>query len=260
MSKRIIVFCYDPYPGPEWEAIFDHAADVWACVLNVKSGVGTLDDYTAYLAMSRRLRDAGILRLGYVSTRYGARPIEEVKEEIRLWFERYEVDGIFADEQAFSKDFMPYYRRVKSACGTAQLVTNPGAVPDAAYADLDAIICVAETDQQTYLIKSFPDWTRNKTVAHIVFSVTDAVKVLKKIDANGAEYFYLTTTVPKPGASGPEFNIPDTIWPPKSVPAPVPVPDPAPPATARMLSTCTNDQLLEELKHRLDELKHRLTR
>lgn len=252
MSKRIIVPCYDPYPGPEWEAIFQHASDVWACVLNVNSGIGTLDDYTTYLAMSNRLRDAGILRLGYVSTRYGARPIEEVQAEIALWFSRYKVDGVFADEQAFGADLLPYYRRVKGAVANGIFVTNPGAIPDAAYADLDAIICVAETDQQTYLARQFPAWTKNKTVVHIVYGVTDAAKVLAKIDANEARYLYITTTVPKPGASGPEFTIPDTIWPnlaPWSIPT---VPEPSEqPATARMLSTCTDQQLLEEVGRRL---------
>lgn len=252
MSKRIIVPCYDPAPGPEWEAIFDHAADVWAVILNCNSGVGKTID-SVYVAMARRLQAAGIKCLGYSSTRYGARPIEEVKREIGQWFDWYSVSGIFADEQAFAADLLPYYRRVKSACGTAQLVTNPGTVPDAAYADLDAIICVAETDQQTYISKSFPPWTTTiggRAVAHIVFSVTDAAKVLAKIDANHADYFYLCTTVPKPGASGPEFTIPDSIWPPTEA-----TPAPAPPATARMLSTCSNDQLLEELKHRLTRCK-----
>lgn len=255
MSKRIIIPAYDPYPGPEWESIFQHAADVWACVLNVHSGVGTLDDFDAYTAMSKRLKAANIIRLGYVSSRYGGRPLAEIKAEIALWFERYDVSGIFCDEMEHEgTGFLPYYKRIKSAVGTSILVTNPGTVPPEAYKDLDAIICVAETDQQTYLEKDFPAWTKTiggRAVAHIVFSVTDAAKVLAKIDANHADYFYLCTTVPKPGASGPEFTITDTLWPPAESPAPTPVP--APPATARMLSTCSTDQLLEEVRNRIDK-------
>lgn len=227
MSKRIIIPAYDPYPGPEWDVIFAHANDVWACVLNVNSGVGDMDDYPAYIAMSNRLRDAGILRLGYSSTRYGNRPLDEVKSEIALWFSRYHVDGIFADEMEHEGvQFLPYYRRIKGAVGTGVLVTNPGTVPDKAYRDLDAIICVAETDQQNYLSKSFPEWTKivPDSVCHIVFSVTDAAKVMAKIDSNAAGcYVYLATTVPIPGSQGPEFNIPETIWP-EATPVPPPPP------------------------------------
>lgn len=251
--KRLMVFCYAPYPNEEWEALFTHAADIAFAVINVNSGVGDELD-PVYVAMVKRLQAAGIRCLGYVSSRYGERLLDEVKAEINVWFSRYHVDGVFCDEMSSSADFLPYYRRVKSACGSAVLVTNPGTLPNDAYRELDAIICVAETDQQTYLSKSFPEWTKivPDSVCHIVFSVTDAAKVLAKINsnANGC-YFYLTTTVPKPGASGPEFNIQDSIWPPAESPAPTPVP--APPATARMLSTCSTDQLLEEVRNRIDK-------
>lgn len=247
-----MVFCYAPYPNEEWEALFTHAADIAFAVINVNSGVGDDLDHV-YVAMVKRLQAAGVRCLGYSSTRYGARPLDEVRREIDLWFTRYGVDGIFADEMEHETgQSLPYYRRIKSACGTSRLVTNPGTSPHKSYRELDAIICVAETDQATYLTKTFPEWTKivPDSVCHIVFSVTDAAKVLAKINsnANGC-YFYLTTTVPKPGASGPEFNIQDSIWPPAESPAPTPVP--APPATARMLSTCSNAQLVEEVARRL---------
>lgn len=248
MSKRIIVPAYSPYPDESWEVIFPHAAEIAYVILNVDSGVGVGTD-PVYVAMAERLNRAGVACLGYVASTYGQRSLDGVKTEIRQWFERYKVSGIFCDEMDYKASSLPYYKRIKSACGTAQLVTNPGGVPESAYRDLDAIICVAETDQQTYLSRDFPDWTKNKTVAHIVFSVTDAAKVLAKIEANQADYFYLTTAVPEPGASGPEFNIPDTIWPPAVWAQPEPVP--APPATARMLSTCTDAQLVEEISRRL---------
>lgn len=220
MSKRIILPCYDPYPNEEWEVIFDHAADVWAVILNVNSGVGSALD-PGYVAMAQRLRAAGVKCLGYVSTRYGERPIGEVQREIGLWFAWYQVEGIFADEQSSFPSKLPYYNRIKNACGSAILVTNPGITPDAAYADLEAIICVAETDQETYLEKAFLPWTNKKTTLHIVYGVTDAARVLAKIDANAADFVYLATTIKEPGSQGPEFNIPDTIWQPtESTPTP----------------------------------------
>jgi len=249
MSKRIIVPCYDPAPGPEWEPIFQHAADVWAVILNVNSGVGGIAADPVYVAMSQRLDNAGIKRLGYSSTRYGSRPIEEVRREITQWFSQYKVDGIFADEQAQEGALLPYYRRLRSYVGDGILVTNPGTVPNEAYKDLDAIICLAETDQQTYLGKTFPQWVLNRPssqVYHIVFSVTDPAKVLAQIDANGAAFLYLTTAVPAPGASGPEFSIPESIWP---ATAPTPVPAPAPPVIT--LAGSTDDQLVAEVRRRL---------
>jgi hypothetical protein len=246
--KRIICPCYDPAPGPEWEVMFDHADDIAFAILNVNSGVGVGID-PVYVAMATRLQAAGIKRLGYVSTRYGNRPIEEVKREIEKWFAFYSVDGIFADEQASEAGLLPYYRRVKSACGTAQLVTNPGAIPSKEYADLDAIICCAETYQQTYLNKMFPGWIMalpETRFLHMVFSVTDAKRVMDAINRNNARYIYLTTAKPAPGASGPEFNIPETIWPQLSAPTPVPQ---TPTGT---LFTCTNVELLAEVKRRMD--------
>lgn len=244
MSKRIIVPAYDPYPGPVWDEIFPHAADVAFVILNCNSGVGSAID-PVYVAMRKRLKDAGISCLGYVSTRYGSRPIGEVQAEIGLWYSWYKVDGIFADEQASEAALLPYYRRVKSSTGSAVLVTNPGTVPDAAYADLDAIICVAETNQQTYLSKTFPDWVKNAPRSrfyHICFGVRDQAQVQAKIDASNAEFFYMTSV----GGTDPQFTISATLWP-AHTPAPVPEP-----ATSRLLSTCTNEQLLAEVKRRLD--------
>lgn len=224
--KRVICPCYAPYPGPEWEVIFEHTADVAFVILNVNSGVGVGRADPVYVAMAARLRLAGIETLGYVSTRYGNRPIEEVQSEIALWFSRYHVDGIFADEQNSQPELLSYYKRVKGACGTAVLVTNPGRMPDEAYRDLDAIICVSETDQANYLEDEFPAWTKTwpVRVGHIVYDVTDPEIVLARINANGPGIFYMTTV----GGEDPQFSVGATIWPPNRPPAPVPSPVPTP--------------------------------
>lgn len=238
MSKRIIIPAYDPYPGPEWDVIFEHAADIAYVILNVNSGVGAAIDHV-YVAMAAQLKAANIQTLGYVSSRYGARPIGEVQREIGLWFAWYQVSGIFADEMDYKPTSLPYYKRVKSATGSSILVTNPGSVPDESYRDLDAIICVAETDEQTYLAKTFPEWTkiRPHNVAHIVFGVTDIARVLERINDNNADFFYLTST----GGRDPQFSVPATLWPPD----PVPVEQPQP------LAAFGNDEILAELKKRL---------
>lgn len=244
MSKRLIIPAYAPYPDESWEVIFPHASEIAYVILNVDSGVGVGTD-PVYVDMAERLARAGVACLGYVPSTYGQRSLDGVKTEIRQWFERYKVAGIFCDEMDSKASSLPYYKRIKSACGTSILVANPGTVPDAAYRDLDAIIVTAETAQETYLRNTY-DQTFDR-VCHMVFSVTDPARVIAKINANNPELFYLTSARPAPGASGPEFNIPETIWPPaEATPAPAP-------ATARMLSTCTTDQLLEEVRKRIEQ-------
>lgn len=250
MSKRIIVVGYSYPSDPAWESVFAHAADVFAVILNPASGVGsTLDP--VYKALATRLRSVGIATLGYVSTRYGQRPLSEVKAEIERWFAWYDVSGIFADEQQSSADGLPYYRRIKGAVANGILVTNPGTVPDKAYLDLDAILCIVETDQQAYLAKTFPDWVKtaqSHRFYHIIYGVSDVEKVVAKVNANNAEFFYVASVK----GPDPQFSVGTSLWPNLGFSSVPPAPEPAEqPATARMLSTCTDQQLLEEVGRRL---------
>lgn len=222
--------------------VIQHAGDVLAWILNPNSGVGQAFDPN-YAALATSLKTAGIKVIGYISTLYGERPMEQIKSEINRWSTWYKADGVFADEMSGNPEFLAYYRRIRGAIGSGLLVANPGTVPDKAYLDLDAIICIAETDQEAYLGKTFPDWVKNapkNRFYHICYGVTDPAKVQAKIDANNAEFFYMAS-VPGPD---PQFSVETSVW---------PVIQTAPPASPRMLSTCTTDQLLEEVRKRIEQ-------
>lgn len=239
---KIVVVSYTYPSDPSWNNVFAHRADVHSCILNPHNGPGDNVDNN-YVNLSAKLRSNGIKVLGYVHTSYGARNLELVKKDIWAWNTWYQADGIFFDETSSKAQDLPYYRRLKSIMGTSLMVTNHGVVPYQEYIDVADILCIAETNQGTYLGKSFPTWVNDydpDRFLHIVFGVTDPVTVLERVQDNNAFYYYMTTA----GGSDPQFGVEHTIW-----PAPLPIPDPG--TITISLSGVTNDQLLEEVKRRL---------
>jgi Spherulation-specific family 4 len=55
-----------------------------------------------YDAAFKQLSDAGVGLAGYVSTKYGARPIADVTADITAWYDQHsgQMSGIFLDEYA----------------------------------------------------------------------------------------------------------------------------------------------------------------
>jgi hypothetical protein len=86
-----------PDEGGLWDQVIAQAPVMGTVILNPNSGPGSSSDPN-YVALAERLHSAGIQVLGYVSTRYGDRPIAEVQQDIGLYADWYQVDGIFLDE------------------------------------------------------------------------------------------------------------------------------------------------------------------
>ena len=59
-------------------------------------------DILQYDAAFKQLSDAGVGLAGYVSTKYGARPLADVTADIRAWYDQHsgQISGIFLDEYA----------------------------------------------------------------------------------------------------------------------------------------------------------------
>lgn len=101
-------------------------------IVNPASGPGAKADGNYKYAI-RRLRGAGCVVLGYVSTRYAKQPLDEVKADILKWRELYEtVDGVFLDEQTSDDEqaHLEYYEqatRFAHERGYWPVFANPGA-------------------------------------------------------------------------------------------------------------------------------------
>lgn len=236
MKRNSIVIAYTA-PGPEWDTVRQHADQVKAVVFNPNNGVGAAKD-GAYAELRKEMRALGILVLGYVYTAsgpiggdrvYSNRDPAQVLHEVRQWKEWYGVDGIFFDEVATGDFKVPYGRRtVGTARGVipgAFIILNFGTVPDEAWKEVDAVMCVTEKRQSTYLTEPFPSWTEGvdpERLLDIVYEVTDVPAVMARFTANGHGMIYLTD-VPGPD---PQYSVDRTLWPPEPTPAPAPVEDP----------------------------------
>jgi hypothetical protein len=138
---RLLVPAYF-YPAGDglkhWDRLITSAgrAPVVA-VANVNSGPGTKPDPN-YVKILDRAARAGVTLVGYVSTRYGKRPLQEVKDDVDRWLRLYpSVRGIFFDEQASGADavghYAALYAHARKDRGRSPVVTNPGTVCDAGY-------------------------------------------------------------------------------------------------------------------------------
>lgn len=101
-------------------------------IVNPASGPGQSVDGN-YTYAIRRLRGAGCIVLGYVSTHYTDVPLAQVRADIRQWSQLYEgVNGIFLDEQT-NDDNPAHVRYYVDACAAAHdagywpVFANPGA-------------------------------------------------------------------------------------------------------------------------------------
>src|SRR5262249_38196114 len=101
---RLLVPAYF-YPGGEGAAAWDRLLsvprpDLVVVIANPDSGPGKMAD-PSYTQVFDRARQRGLTVIGYVSTRHGKRPADEVKEDVDRWVRFYPaVQGIFLDEQA----------------------------------------------------------------------------------------------------------------------------------------------------------------
>jgi hypothetical protein len=131
------------YPAGEglkhWEALAAAAKRMPVrAVVNPASGPGDKAD-PAYTKLLERLKDQpGLTLLGYVSTRYGKRPLADVKADVDRWRRLYpQIHGLFVDEQASGEGQVGYYASLyeyaKKKHRLRLVVSNPGTVCAEAY-------------------------------------------------------------------------------------------------------------------------------
>lgn len=154
---RLLVPAYF-YPAGEDMAHWDkllQAPDPAAIVIiaNTASGPGKVADPN-YVRIIGLARQKGFTVIGYVSTRYAARPLKETKEDIDRWILFYPgVRGIFFDEQASSPDRIAYYADLyeyaRKERGLSLVINNPGTTCAEEYLaqPVADVVCLIESNK-----------------------------------------------------------------------------------------------------------------
>ena len=122
-------------------------------ILNPASGPGKEVDAN-YTKAIDRLQGAGCMVLGYVSTRYGKRPIKDVRADIDAWLKMYpRAQGLFFDEMIYEDTESGVNHQVAlntyaHNAGCWPTVGNPGADTPGRYFAADAadVIVIHEGD------------------------------------------------------------------------------------------------------------------
>jgi serine/threonine protein kinase len=167
---RLLVPAYF-YPAgdglAQWDRLIDSpaAADM-VIVANPASGPGDAAnaDYTRVLG---RAKNKGVTVIGYVTTSYARRPLQEVKGDVDQWIRLYPgIRGIFLDEQASSAEKVFYYAAlyeyVRKDRGLSLVVTNPGTECAEEYFKLPVadVACMIETSKDFGAYRR-PAWAAN---------------------------------------------------------------------------------------------------
>jgi Spherulation-specific family 4 len=130
---EIIVPAYFyPSPNSDWAELSAAASEVpITAIMNPGNGPGSAQD-SNYVSAVNSLRAAGGRVIGYIHTSYGARPLQQVLNDINRYQAWYNVDGIFIDEMANTgpAERLNYYRdiynHVKSIEPSWEVMGNPG--------------------------------------------------------------------------------------------------------------------------------------
>jgi hypothetical protein len=180
-------------------------------VINPASGPGPVRR-RAYAEAVRVLRAAGVTVLGYVPTRWGARPAADVLRDMEDYVAWYGVDGVFADEAAADEARVGYYRRLDAVARRDGLlmVLNPGVPPARSYFDVADVIVTFEGSAAAYpaALRAMPSWLDDvppDRVAHLVHGA-DRSQALRAVAGSTAGFLYATSgRMPNPWRSLPAY-------------------------------------------------------
>lgn len=200
--------------GELWSATCQNmrAADGGSvAVLNPANGPGARAD-SRYEDVVAICHEQGQNILGYVSTRYGARPLSDVTADIDRYYADYEVDGIFVDEMAENplnpdtrQDLRAYYQQVyahvqQRTAGTELVVGNPGVAAGTDWQVTDSVadvLVVFEGSAVSYEAWTPPGWITAhppERFAHLVHTTPEhsLARVCELAGERNAGYIYAT--------------------------------------------------------------------
>jgi hypothetical protein len=179
VPEVIVPAYFHPVRGAAgWEELA--ASRLRAVVFNVDSGPGTARD-REFAVVAARTVAGGVPLLGYVDTRYGSRPPDEVLAELVRYRGWYGVQGVFLDQVSSGRDQLVRYERIVSAVrdeGIGPVVLNHGTYPDAGYAELADLLVTFEGPWQTYERLCTPSWAMRLPASrfcHLVYGAPRAM-------------------------------------------------------------------------------------
>jgi hypothetical protein len=154
---KLLIPSYFAPDDPAWDQVVAELGEgCGECIINPNSGPGTNLE-TGYLDLCVRLRKAGVIIFGYVSTSYGQRNSGEVMKQVDDYSDWYGVCNIFLDEVSSDDKHLSFYRVLyKSIQG--RVVLNHGTVPDEEYLQAGDVLVIFEGDYQTHRTTKFPQW------------------------------------------------------------------------------------------------------
>jgi Spherulation-specific family 4 len=207
---------FHPYTCPdEWARLSDSALALGFVVVNVHNGPGAELDPT-YLPVLHELHDRGVLLLAYVSTKWGDRPRAELLDDVRVWFARYPVHGVFFDEAATGRNRLKYYAACAQdarAAGAHFVVLNPGTSCHRGYASLADVLVTFEGSWADYTGYTPSRWMESLPASrfcHLVHAVPelDLQMALEQAMARHARTaFFSREAMPHPwGRFSPELS------------------------------------------------------
>jgi len=151
------------YPGSAWDQMVTAANSgvQIIAIINPNSGPiasGPDSSYTTYMT---KLKNAGVVMVGYVHTSYGARALATVQSEIDTYASKYPgVAGIFLDEASADASEISYYTSVYNhikSKGMVHSILNPGTQPAQGYVAISSNIVIFESSASSYK-SNFASW------------------------------------------------------------------------------------------------------
>jgi hypothetical protein len=204
----IPLYAYPTWYEPEtyiWKDIVTAAKDVAiSVIINPNNGPDGKPPNQDYARGLEDLRRADLTILGYVYTKYGERPIEQVKRDIELYHQHYHLEGIFLDEAASGVDKLGYYqeiyRYIKTKTNLERVVINPGTHTAENYlsqAAADTVVIFEQNSQawQEYQPQPYVNGYPAENFASLIHSVPDAATMKRHIDRaveRNIGYVYVT--------------------------------------------------------------------
>jgi hypothetical protein len=133
LQMLIPLYSYPTWYSPTtyiWDDVLTATSQISiTAIINPNNGPGGCPPNIDYQRGITDLRDGGVTILGYVDTGYGARPSISVTNDISLYNQCFDIDGIFFDRVTNTVPFSPtekLCKYVKSLSPTFQVFLNPG--------------------------------------------------------------------------------------------------------------------------------------
>lgn len=206
-------------------------------IINPNNGPGGGPPNEDYVVGLHHLREAGVKILGYVRTNFanrdGLAPLSQVYNDIRLYHDYFNVDGIFldeaasgypttgVDENAIANYYQPVYDYIHALTQPSfkTVVVNPGTQTHDAYFSTPAtdtsVIFESYQGWETYVPDPYVKQLRRKNFAMLLYDMNGAEDMNHAIDLavqRNIGYVYVTSCGPsQPSCPNPWSGLP-SYW------------------------------------------------